>query len=111
MANRTFSVRISTEGRVDAGTYKCDAVFQGDVNQKDLMDELVERARSFANINNGEQESITENCPEPSCIRYNVTYAFLNLESLLAFAQTLPYPQETRGISPTVNYTSLIVLI
>jgi hypothetical protein len=111
MANRTYAVKIGTEGRLDAGTYKCDVTITGDFNQKDLMDDLVSRVEQYANTNNGAKESQTENCPDPACIRYVVVFAFLNLRSMLFFAQTLPYPKDTRSIFTDIDYTSLIALI
>ena len=111
MANRVFAVTMSTVGRLDGGVYKCDVVITGDLNEKDLMDDLVRRVGVYANINNGAQESLVDDCPDPACVRYTVVYAFLNLESMLFFAQTLPYPQETRSLETDINYTSLIALI
>jgi len=111
MANRTFATKIESSGKLDAGIYKCDVVVESELNQESLIQDLMDRLDTYAKQNNGMCDAQVKTFPAPSRIRYTCTFSFLNLESMLYFAQTLPYPQDTRSIEVFIDFPSLIALI
>lgn len=111
MASRTFASRMTTAGKLDAGVYKCDITVSGAINEEALLSDMLGRIDEYANANNGKCESRNKNYPTPARLEYSCTFQFLNLESMLYFAQTVPYPQRTRAIDIIIDYDSLIALI
>lgn len=111
MAARTVVVKMTTAGRLDAGVYKCDITYQNPANQEVLTGQLTTFVEAFANRNNGEKESSAVTQPDPSSVLYTEVYRFLNLESMLVFAQQVGFPAFTRAIDFKVDWASLQALL
>jgi hypothetical protein len=111
MASRTLVVRMTTAGRLDAGVYKCDITFSNPSNETALTQQLESYVIAFASQNNGTRESISVSYPDPLTVLYSETYSFLNLESMLVFAQQVGYPSFTRAIDFSVDWASLQALL
>lgn len=111
MASRTLVVKMRTAGRLDGATYKCDITYSNPVVQTTLTSQLATFVKNFATRNQGQQESSVASFPDAFTILYTETYAFLNLESMLVFAQQVGYPSFTRAIDFEVDWASLQALI
>lgn len=110
-ANRVFAVVERTAGILQAGIYKCSMETSGDLNEETLLSDLMDRAGELANSMNGVEESRILSNPTPSRIQFTTVFAFLNLDSMIYFAQIVPFPQRTRAIEYKIDYGSLIALI
>lgn len=111
MSTRNFVTEMTSEGRLDAGLYKCDLSYTNPVNQEVLTKDFAKRIEQFANQSNGKIESRTTNTPTPNIVLYEDVYQFVNLESMAFFAQQVGYIRTTRAINFRVDYDSLKALL
>lgn len=110
MSSRNFVTEMTSEGRLDAGTYKCDVKYNAPANETELATELYDRVAALAIRYNGRLESHTSSY-SGNRIYFVDIYAFLNDESMIAFAQQVGYPQGTRSIFFKPDYSSLQALL
>ena len=110
MSSRNFVTEMTSEGRLDAGTYKCDVKYNAPANETELTTDLYNRVSALATQYNGRLESHTTSY-SGNRIYFVDVYAFLNDETMIAFAQQVGYPQRTRSIFFTPNYSSLQALL
>jgi hypothetical protein len=111
MATRTFVVTMRTEGFLDAGIYKCLITYTNQSNQVTLSNELCLRVDEFAQLNNGQLESRVKTRPSPLSVLYTEIFGFVNLDSMLRFAQQVGYVKSTRAINFIPDYASLQALL
>ena len=111
MSTRNFLTEMASAGRLDAGVYKCDLVYRNPFNQQVLTKELQNRIVKFAASTNGVLESTAESFPTPGVQEVADVYKFLNLESMLYFAQEVGYIRTSRSIQFRVDYASLQALL
>lgn len=101
---------MTSAGRLDAGTYKCDVVYSAPANETELTTDLYDRVYRLAEQYNGRLESHAS-AYATKRITFTDVYAFLNKESMISFAQQVGYPQGTRSIFFKPDYASLSALL
>lgn len=110
MTTRTLVVRMTTAGRLDAGQYKCDVVYQNYSNEAVLTQELSRYVEEFARANNGRREAKNVAFTRAEVLAVSETYVFLNLESLLNFGQQVGFERFSRAIEFRPDYASFSAL-
>lgn len=111
MATRTFVITMTTEGFLDAGVYKCRITYTNQSNQTNLSDDLCFRVDKFAQQNNGQLESRVRTNPTALSILYTEVFGFINLDSMLSFAQQVGFIKATRAINFLPDYASFQALL
>lgn len=111
MSTRNFVTEMQSSGKLDAGFYKCDLYYTNPANQDVLTKELRNRVVAFAASTNGVLESSAESFPTPGIRAFTEVYKFLNIESMLHFAQEVGYIRTSRSIQFRVDYASLQALL
>lgn len=111
MATRTFTITMTTEGLLVAGVYKCEVTYTNQSNQGTLTNELCDRVNEFAQQNNGKLESRVVTFPTPLLQLYTEVFAFINIDSMLRFAQEVGFIKSTRSIIFKPDYASFQALL
>tara|TARA_R110002153_G_scaffold101108_3_gene237226 strand:+ start:1305 stop:1676 length:372 start_codon:yes stop_codon:yes gene_type:complete len=109
---RTLFSEISTRGYLDAGIYKCEVICINPSSEQELSISLISDIEAYAKHYNGNTDvQFVLTNEGPGINKFTIIYKFLNLISLLQFAQSLGFTNGIRSLRFSINMNSLIALI